>query len=265
MLLWFLAVGLVLFVEMTVLGGEKPELPARGEDDRALFQMTVYLLVFGTVFLLMLVADATVHTWRIVALLKKGRTIYPESTVGSYWTRLGLPPVQPQVQACVEDRGRGSAVPARNSLLDDWIDARLLAEHTEKIGLLIVFPFVLIALLIVARSRLLDNWAPGGVVMVALATYLLWAVAMAAMLNIIAEIARREAVANLRADLHWMEGRGAPFATIAGSFRGVIDDVVNLRQGAFAPFFEQPLVRAILVALGGAGGIQLLEMVVFGR
>jgi hypothetical protein len=265
MLLWFGGVVLVLFVEMTVLGGEKPELPARGEEDRRLFLATTYVLVFGTVFLLMLVADATVHTWRIVALLKKGRTIYPESTVGSYWTRLGLRPVQPQVQARVEDRGEGSAVPARNSLLDDWIDARLLAEHTEKIGLLIVFPFVLIALLIVARSRLLDNWAPGGVVMVALATYLLWAVAMAAMLNIIAEIARREAVANMRADLHWMEGRGAPFAAIAGSFKGVIDDVVNLRQGAFAPFFEQPLVRAILVALGGAGGIQLMEMVVFGR
>ena len=101
--------------------------------------------------------------------------------------------------------------------------------------------------------------------MVALATYLLWAVAMAAMVNVIAEIARREAVANMRADLHWMEGRGKPYEELAGRFEGVIEDVVNLRQGAFAPFFEQPLVRAILVFLGGAGGIQLLEMVVFGQ
>jgi len=69
----------------------------------------------------------------------------------------------------------------------------------------------------------------------------------------------------MRADLHWMEGRGGPYDGLAKRFKGVIDDVVNLRQGAFAPFFEQPLVRAILVALGGAGGIQLLEMVVFGR
>ncbi|WP_422001706.1 hypothetical protein [Reyranella sp.] len=265
MVLWFGAVFVVLAGEGAMLGGETPELPARGVDDRRLFLITTYLLVFGTVFLLMLVADTTVHTWRIVAILKKGRTVYPGSTVSSYWTRLGLRPLQPQVQARVEDRGGSSGAPERNSLLDDWIDARLLAAHTEKIGPLIFYPFVLIALLIVARSRRLDNWAPGGFVMVALATYLLWAVAMAAMLNIIAEIARREAVDNMRADLRWMEGRGKPYEKVIGPFKGVIDDVVNLRQGAFAPFFEQPLVRAILVALGGAGGIQLLEMVVFGR
>ena len=290
LLLWFVAVAVVLTMEWVLLGGETPEIPARGLDDRTLFQITVFILVFGTLFLLVLVADVTVHTWRIVDILKGGRTIYPEKTVSGYWARLGMEvpraglksPVeaplgpaaaqqpgqasmQDPVQARVEDRREGSGVTPRNSLLDEWIDARLLAEHTERIGPLILFPFILIALLIAARSRLLDNWAPGGVVMVALATYLLWAVAMAAMVNVIAEIARREAVNNMRADLRWMEGRGKPYEALTGPFKDVIEDVVNLQQGAFAPFFKQPLVRAILVFLGGAGGIQLLEMVVFGR
>lgn len=288
LLVWAAAVAVVLLMEWTLLGGEKPEIPARGVDDRALFQITVMALVFGTIILLVIVADVTLQTWRIVGVLKDGRTAYPEKTISSYWARLGMavpkaglknagdaPPdaaraqrahasVQDPIQARVEDRREGSGVVPRNSLLDEWIDARLLAEHTEKIGPLIVFPFVLIALLIVSRSRLLDNWAPGGVVMVALATYLLWAVAVAAMVNVIAEIARRDAVNNMRADLLWMEGRGKPYDGLAGRFKGVIDEVVNLRQGAFAPFFEQPLVRAILVAVGGAGGVQLLEVILFG-
>jgi hypothetical protein len=51
---------------------------------------------------------------------------------------------------------------SRNSLLDDWIDVRLLAEHTAAIGPLIVFPFILVALMVVARSQLFDNWQIGG-------------------------------------------------------------------------------------------------------
>jgi len=38
-----------------------------------------------------------------------------------------------------------------------------------------------------------------------------------------------------------------------------------MRKGAFAPFFEQPLVQAILVPLGGAGGIQLIEFLLYAR
>jgi hypothetical protein len=45
----------------------------------------------------------------------------------------------------------------------------------------------------------------------------------------------------------------------------LIAQVRNLRQGAFAPFFEQPLVQAILVPLGGAGGVQLVEYLMFAR
>ncbi len=278
-LLWFFAIVVVVGVEMLLLSGENPEIPARGLDDRTLFWFTILASVFGTVFLLVLVGDVTVLTWRIVAILKKGRTIYPEGTIRLFWLRLGIStpqgalgpqaasqdpaPVWMPVRARVEDRDKTDPS-ARNSLLDDWIDAKLLAEHTEKIGPLIFYPFILLALLIVSRSRLLDNWAPAGVVMVVLATYLLWAVAMAAALNIVAEMARREAVDNMRADLRWMEGTGR-HEGLTKQFKELIEDVMQLRQGAFAPFFEQPLVRAILVALGGAGGIRLLELVVFGR
>jgi hypothetical protein len=82
----------------------------------------------------------------------------------------------------------------RNSLLDDWIDARLIAEHTAAIGPLIVFPFILLALAVVGRSQLFDNWAIGGDPARYSSATCLWAVAMAAMLNIGAEMTRRKAL-----------------------------------------------------------------------
>ncbi len=88
---------------------------------------------------------------------------------------------------------------------------------------------------------------------------------MAALLNYGAEAARRRRCERMQADLLWLKGAGPEYAGLAEQFPGLIDQVRNLRQGAFAPFFQQPLVRALLVPLGGAGGIQLLELLMFGR
>lgn len=270
--LWFPAMTVLVGMERVLIGGELPEIPARGLDDRALFEATIYLSVFGTVILLVLVGDAAVLTWRFVYILKGGRTVYPDATVERFWARLGTEAslkgsgveatAHKPIQAHVEDRRKGST-PGYNSLLDDWIDARLLAEHTAKLGPLIFCPFILLALLLIARSRLFDNWAPSGIVLFALVTYLLWAVIVATMLNIGAEIARRDALDSMRADLRWMEGAGKEYEGLVKQYKSVIEDVENLRQGAFAPFFEQPLLRAVLVPLGGVGGIQLLEYFMF--
>jgi len=69
----------------------------------------------------------------------------------------------------------------------------------------------------------------------------------------------------METDLLWLKGAGDKYEKLAKQFPALIDQVRNLREGAFAPFFEQPLVQAILVPLGGAGGIQLLQMFVFAR
>jgi len=85
------------------------------------------------------------------------------------------------------------------------------------------------------------------------------------MLNISAEIARRTALEAMRSDLMWLQGSGEKYRLLAERFPSLIVQVEQLRKGAFAPFFEQPLVRAVLVPLGGAGGLQLLELLSFSR
>jgi hypothetical protein len=264
--LWSLVtIGLILLVSALV-GGAQPEIPARGIADRQLFLLTLITGGLLLLFMMVLVADATVLTWRFIILMKSGRTLYPDDTVQTFAAELG-----PTLQAQAATRIAASAVArgpdgrGRNTLLDDWIDARLLGEHTAVIGPLIFFPFILLALMIVARSHLFDNWQIGNSIMVMFAGFVLWSLAMAALLNYGAESARTKAVQRMQADLLWLKGAGPDYAGLAEQFPGLIDQVRNLRQGAFAPFFQQPLVRALLVPLGGAGGIQLLELVMFGR
>jgi hypothetical protein len=223
-----------------------------------------------------LVANATVLTLRFIVILRGGRTVYPVATVDRFAAELGPElvkvevkelyyPLAPHVADRAQSSGKAGPGAPRNSLFDAWIDARLLAEHTAAIGPLIYFPFVLLGLLIVARSRLFDNWAIDGSVLVVLGSYVLWAIAMAALLNLGAEMARRKALETMATDLLWLKGAGEKYDRLAKQFPGLIEQVRDLRQGAFAPFFEQPLVKAILVPLGGAGGIQLLELFVFAR
>lgn len=267
---WLVLVGIFVWAEMKVFGGDLPEVPARGLDDRALFLITIFVSVFGTITLMVMVSDATILTWRFIQVLKNLRTVYPEATVERFAAELGPDMVTDEakvslwVAARVHERGAVGRT-ARNSLLDDWIDARLLADHTAAIAPLIFFPFTLLGLLIIARSPMFDNWAVAGPVLVVLTTYLLWTIAMATMLNFAAETARRKALESMRKDLLWLQGAGATYKLLAEHFPSLIKQVEDLRKGAFAPFFEQPLVRAVLVPLGGVGGIQLLDMLAFAR
>jgi hypothetical protein len=263
--LWIaLSIG-AIFLVSGLVGGARPEIPARGIADRTLFGVTLILSGLLVLCLLVVVADTTVLTWRFITLLKCGRTVYPKDTVERFAAELGSRSLQSEaskrVAARAVDRGGGSG---RNTLLDDWIDARLLGEHTAAIGPLIIFPFILVGLMIVARSRLFDNWQLGSSILIMFAGFVAWSLAMAALLNYGAEIARRLALERMQADLLWLKGAGADYAPLAEQFPGLIEQVRNLRQGAFAPFFEQPLVKALLVPLGGAGGVQLLDLVMFG-
>lgn len=247
----------------------QPEIPARGFTDRGLFWATVLVSAGAVIALLVMVGDVTILTSRFVAVLKCGRTVYPPETVARFAAELG-PQVEGQARKLVaaypRQRSDGSGPqPDRNSLLDDWIDARLLAEHTAAIGRLIVFPFILVTLLVVARSQLFDNWYIGGAVLAGLVVYVLWAIAMAAVLNLDAEQARQKVLRGMEADLRWLKGAGSDFKELAEIFPDLIEQVRKMREGAFAPFFEQSLVQAILVPLGGAGGIQLIELLMYAR
>lgn len=271
--IWTVVTAIVIYAAAEVVNRFAddgfPEVPARGLMDRNLFHFTVIASAGAVIILLVTVADLTILTTHFVATLKRGRTVYRPRTIALFAAELG-----PQLEAAARlpvaalprQRSDGDTPkPDRNSLLDDWIDARLLAEHTEVVGRFIIFPFILVGLLVVARSPLFDNWYLGGSVLAGLVVYALWSITMATVLNYDAERARKKALRGMEADLRWLGGAKAPFDQLCKPFEDLIVDVRNLRQGAFAPFFEKPIVQAILVPLGGAGGVQLIQLLMYAR
>ncbi len=263
--LWLLVSCGLIWLVGSLIGGAQPEIPARGIADRTLFKDTLYISGALLLLLIVVVADTTVLTWRFIILLKSGRTLYPDDTVQRFAAELGTDlkdQAAQRIAARAVDRLPNTG---HNTLLDDWIDARLLGDHTAVIGPLIFFPFILLAVMIVARSSLFDNWQWGPGIMVMFAGFVLWSLAMAALLNYGAEMARRKAVERMEADLLWLNGAGAGYKALAEQYPGLIKQVRDLRQGAFAPFFQQPLVQAMLVPLGGAGGVQLLDYLLLAR
>jgi len=123
----------------------------------------LHLAVLALLPMLMVaVADATMLNQRLINYLDKGRTRYPDATLQRFAHALGA-----DTQAALWLRRfaappwqrSDSTVPAQHTLLDNWIDVRLVGRRTAAVAPLIVGPLVIVAMLVVARSRLFDNWA----------------------------------------------------------------------------------------------------------
>jgi hypothetical protein len=267
-LAFWLAVLITLLAAVSLsLDGVRPIIPARGEADRGLFFGTMLAAALALALLLTLVADSTVLTWRLLGLLRRGRTVHPAQTVARFASELGdelaAQATVPVAASPTPGRAEGGAL--RSTVLDDWIELRLIARHSAAMGPQILLPFVLLALLLVARSRLFDNWHLGDIVLVMFSVMITWAVVIAALLKHGAERSRTHALERMQADLVWLKGAGPAWAALAERYPALIDQARGLKGGAFAPLFEQPIVRAALVPLGGAGGVQLLDLLLFAR
>ena len=102
-----ITIGLIVLASALV-GGARPEIPARGIADRTLFLVTLMIGGLLLLFMMVLVADATVLTWRFIVLMKSGRTLYPKKTVRRFAAELG-----PTLQARAMTRIAARAVNRR--------------------------------------------------------------------------------------------------------------------------------------------------------
>lgn len=62
-----------------------------------------------------------------------------------------------------------------------------MARRTADVSRLLIGPFLVLALLVVARSRLFDNWALTPAIAVAASAYLLWLIVLTTMFKLVDE------------------------------------------------------------------------------
>jgi hypothetical protein len=222
---------------MSIIAIRQPITPVRGDFAWWVDRMTISLNVGVLILLIFCIGDT-------IKLCDKFASFIAEPHPNR-WSR-----------STREDFGTESA--AEEAALDSWIDIRFLAEWTRRIGGIIYHPFIVLFLMIVARSSIFDNWdTPPSLVAVLLLSIAV-ASATVFILRGAAEQLRRVSVERLTKELVVQEGL-APEAPTVKQLRTILDEVRGMKQGAFAPITSQPLVRAALLPLSGAGGIALLE------
>jgi hypothetical protein len=145
-----------------------------------------------------------------------------------------------------------------DSALEAWIDIRMMMEWTEAILHFIYFPFVVILLMVVARSGLFDGWDVPWSLIIGFVLSFVCAAACVVILRRAAERLRRFALDRLTRALVIVQGTPGE-ALIGRKLDTMIGEVRDLRRGAFAPLSHQPLVSAALLPLSGAGGVALVE------
>jgi hypothetical protein len=229
------AVMLVLWIILSEIFGSS-RAPTRGDTSFVLYHIVTFALVMSTLVLIFFVADATWLCWRLTRDCRAETAIWPAATLQEFSNRFRLPA----------------------QYLDDWIDLIFVSKRTKCINTLLYWPFLIIALIVVSHSPLLARYGRSIPDVVAIGVALLIVIACAVALRWAAEGSR--AKARRRLNEHLIHARGqADDPQLTGQLELLLRRVEELREGAFSPFSQQPLVRAMLLPLGTFGGTALLQ------
>ncbi len=226
---------LVLWGILSLIFGN-PHAPARGGTSFVLYGAITFLLFLSTLVLIFFVADATLLCWRLVRDCRTETAIWPAETLQEFSGRLHLP----------------------QEFLDDWIDLIFIAKRTKCINTLLYWPFLILALIVISHSPLLAKYGRSIPDLVAIGVAVLIVTACAVALRWAAEDSRAKARRRLNERL--MAARAQDDgAQLASRLELLLRRVEEVRDGAFSPFSQQPLVRAMLLPLGSLGGTALLQ------
>ena len=145
----------------------------------------------------------------------------------------------------------------------EWVKIQLVAERTSEIGQLIYYPFLIIIIMLLSRNSYFDNWGMplGLAVVISINILLLFLTALKVRHE--AENCRRSSISNLElALLHKYspdtDGQEKDQDKDQAKHQRdriekLLKNVQKIREGAFLPIREQPLIRASLPLLGAIG------------
>lgn len=219
-----------------------PACPYRGQISRWADTIILVPTIFLMLVLIFFVVDATQLCAKFIELLKKETD----------WS-LTLTNLHHRIQEYLNEREIGKM----EKEFDEWLDIKLIASRTEEVGKLIYYPFIVLLVMVVSRSRIFDNWDWPKSLILIFAMNMIFALYCAIRMRGSAEKARRQAIQTLQENLALIEGQDD---VRSKKIRVMIDDITSIKQGAFSPFSENPVIGAILIPSGGITLLALLQV-----
>jgi hypothetical protein len=190
-------------------------------------------------FLVFFVVDATAFCVGFVRGLREQAANWPEATLKLFEAKTGIP----------------------RAHLDNWVDLQFIALRTRSVTHLIYYPFIVISLLLLSRSAVFDQWTmPVSTIVLSVGGAVV-ALGCALALRLAAEASRRHALEVVKDALMRANARApaTPCEATPRQLELLQSRIENLRMGAFAPFWQQPLVKAVLLPFATLGGSTLLD------
>jgi len=257
-LLWAVAFLLISGIIMYFWGF--PGAPLRGPVARSFNFLLMFSLLLGYLVVLFFVADLTRLCDRFCDTVSDPdvRRHWPPGLIEEYAHELSAAGAPAKRAAGKQVREANARL--RERLVDAWLVARIVAERTSAITPLIYFPFLLLALIVISRWHGFDNWdMPVGLLVVYLASLGVSCFSAWSLQRTGARV-RKRCIAQLEHCLVTRKGDAEEWRPTAEQIEQLIKRVRSLKEGAFVPFAEQPLVRAILLPFASAGGLEVIAM-----
>ena len=232
--------------------GESRFVPARGDHSEIVHDTLRIPALLLICFLIFFVVDATVLSVCFVRGLlrlrrekeeriEKGRegTNWPEIALATFRRELDLP----------------------KGYVGNWIDLKFIALRTDAVTGLIYYPFIVISLWLLSKSTVFDHWTLS---MGSLAVALIGAavaLGLAVALRTAAEASRKHALERIQDALVRMNTRHVANVVVPSvkQLEMLRSRIEHLQEGAFAPFWQQPLLKAVLLPFAAVGSTTLLD------
>ncbi len=260
---YFLALFLLFY-----LFYEFPNTPYRSDFSKNITSVIVFASVFSFLALLILVVDEIRLTSKFIKVLTDNNMEWD----GEVYKRLRVDRrKEDRTLGAGEEEGRNKAPKGWELFFNNWIKARLIARFTKAVDNIIYFPFIIILMLIVSRFRIFDNWNMPLPLVIIFATNFLLASYFGFRLHKYAKKAKDKILKEMENEEIALFSKG-PSSNKKEELRldrkdlqvlakNIIEKTRAIREGAFVPFWEQPILQSVMIPFSGYGGFALLEYV----
>ncbi len=207
-----------------------PESPCRGEFACKIDKIILGFSVLSMLALLFLVVDAARLCICWVDLMRNNKIDWSKTRIKEFVQRLKLPETHAEA----------------------WMKVYLIGERTNEVTRLIYYPVLIILLLLLARSTYFDNWDFPQALAIVIGLNFIIALGSVVRLNFMAQSVRNEILRKLQ-DENLADDREEKEKYEPSSLERneLIQQLENLRIGAYLRIWDQPPVRATLMLLGG--------------
>jgi hypothetical protein len=235
------SVAFILTGSLVLLTFGLPFIPVRGEVSAIVDKITLGLFILAFGVSLFYAGVKLNESIDLIKKFKPGKWTWTDKTSDAVFKYL-----------------KASSTPKSvRPLLNDLISLRLIGLRTNVADELIYYPFGIIAIGILSRNRVFDNWDFPLTLLSIFGFGALYILMKAVQVQRAAKGRKDSVIGKLKIQQIYYKSQGQSYLEEMTNL--LIEDTRNYRQGAFLPFMEHPFFKAMLLPFSGFGGMALLE------